>query len=199
MKVSSAPFEAPIGSSDRGTASDGALRGAPEKSSIHLVSSPAANSNLKAGLDAATKDALLRLANLAREKEKEQESEKEGEKRKSEDGSSEAKSKVVSAGEALSIEAIQEFSPAVLAIRSSETSQNALSRMRLRFEAARRTTGRQVYREAVKRQSIVELEKQFNLDLNVDDLESVRDVELLKDSGKLESLKFSGVGLKRVA
>jgi len=187
MKVSSAPFETPIGTSARGTASEVSPRGSMDKAAAHLVSSPAANSNVKAGLDAATKEALLRLASLAREKEKEQ----EAEKRKSMEKSSAAKTKVISAGAALSIEAIKEFEPAALSARSTESSQNALDRVRLKFEAARKQFGRQVYLETVKRQTILQLEKEFNLDFNVDELEDLSDATLTEEAG------YSG--LRRVA
>lgn len=185
MKVSSAPFEAPIGTSSRGTASEVSPRAASDKASVHLVSAPSANSNVKAGLDAATKDALQRLAHLAREKE----SEKEKEKRKTTGRSTAVKSKVINAGDPLAMEAVKEFEPATLAVQSTTSSQNALDRVRLKFEAARRQVGKQVYREAVKRQAMVELEKDFNLDFNVDDLESLSDAAHTEDASGFSVLK----------
>ncbi|MDZ4083216.1 MAG: hypothetical protein U1E10_09790 [Bdellovibrionales bacterium] len=185
MKVSSAPFEAPIGPSARGTASEVSPRAASDKASLHLVSAPSANSNVKAGLDAATKDALQRLANLAREKE----NEKEKEKRKPAGRSASAKSKVIAGSDSLAIEAVKEFEPAALAAQSTPSSQNALDRVRLKFEAARKQVGKQVYREAVKRQAMVELEKDFNLDFNVEDLESLSDAALTESKSGFSVLK----------
>jgi hypothetical protein len=105
--------------------------------------------------------------------------------------SSAAKTKVISAGAALSIEAIKEFEPAALSARSTESSQNALDRVRLKFEAARKQFGRQVYLETVKRQTILQLEKEFNLDFNVDELEDLSDATLTEEAGDS--------GLRRVA
>jgi hypothetical protein len=185
MKVSSAPFEAPIGSLVRGAASDVSPRRGADKDSIHLVSSPSANSSVKAGLDAATKEALLRLANLTREKE----DEKEKEKRESAELSKAVKSKVISAHDVLAIEAIKEFEPSVLSTQSTPSSQNALDRLRLKFEAARKQVGRKVYREAVKRQAVVELEKDFNIDFNGDDFDSLSDAALTEDPRGFSVLK----------
>lgn len=187
MKVSSAPFEAPIGSTARGTASEVSRRAASDKASVHLVAAPSANSNVKAGLDAATKDALQRLANLAREKESEKEKEKE--KRKAAGHSTVVKTKVLAAGDPLAMEAVKEFEPATLAAQSTPSSQNALDRVRLKFEAARKQVGKQVYREAVKRQAMVELEKDFNLDFNVEDLESLSDATLTESKSGFSVLK----------
>lgn len=186
MKVSSAPFEAPTGTNPRGTASDGLARASSEKASAHLVSAPTGGSSVKAGLDAATKDALLRLANLAKEKE----SEKQKEKRKS---NSRTAAKVISKNDVVAMEAVKEFTPNV----ASQVSNKVLDRVKSHFEAARMQFGRQVYREAVKRQAIVELEKEFNLDLNIEELQSLSD---MPDAVTTEDgFGPTGARLKRVA
>jgi hypothetical protein len=207
MKVSSAPFEAPIGSASRGTASDGLARALTEKASLHLVSAPTAKSSVKAGLDAATRDALLRLANLAKEKEKEKENEREKEKSNS---SERPKKKVISVNDDQSfVEAVavtKNFQPASVAhgstsspaSSSASSMKDVLERVRLTFEAARKQVGRQVYREAVKRQTLVQLEKEFNLDLNVEELENFTNAPDRSASTE-DALGLYSSGLKRVA
>lgn len=200
MKVSSAPFEAPIGSASRGNASNGLPRASTEKASLHLVSAPTAKSSVKAGLDSATKDALLRLAKLAKEKENEKKNEDEKEKRQSNDQAKRRvnSANVISANDVVAIESVKEFQPAFLSVESTAPSVEVLERVRLKFEAARKHVGRNVYREAVKRQTLVELEKEFNLDLNIDELENFSN-EPERSSGKEDALGFYSSGLKRVA
>ena len=200
MKVSSAPFEAPIGSASRGTASDGLARASTEKASLHLVSAPTAKSSVKAGLDAATRDALLRLANLAKEKENEKKNEGEKEKRQAIDQAKKQinSANVISANNVVAIESVKEFRPAFLSAESTAPSVEVLERVRLKFEAARKQVGRQVYREAVKRQTLVELEKEFNLDLNIDELENFTNAPDRSASTE-DALGLYSSGLKRVA
>lgn len=205
MKVSSAPFEAPIGHVGSGPSHENAAKSLADKASPHLVSAPTGNANVKAGLDAATKDALLRLANLAKEKEQEREREdaeaRENPAKRLISKTQKSSGNVISSRDVDAIEAVREFEPESLQARLAAGSEKlkSVEKARIKFEAARKQLGRKVYKEAVKRQAIVELEKQFNLDLNVEDLESLTDVSLMEDSGKLENLNFSGVGLKRVA
>lgn len=196
MKVSPAPFEAPIGSSARGSTSDGLIRPASEKASLHLVSAPAGNSSVKAGLDAATRDALLRLANLAKEKDGEREKEKE--KSSERPGKKVISANDVIANDVIAIEAIKDFQTAPIAMAANESALAVLERVRMKFEAARKQFGRQVYREAVKRQALVELEKEFNLDLNVEELENFSNAQDRSASTE-DAFGFYSVGLKRVA
>jgi hypothetical protein len=191
MKVSSAPFEAPVGSSTRGQGSDGLARPSSQKTSLHLVSAPSSNSSVRAGLDAATRDALLRLANLAKEKDE------EGEKEKPK-SSERQKKNVISANDVIAVESIKEFHPASFTLGANESSLAVLERVRLEFEAARKQFGRQVYREAVKRQTMVELDKEFNLDLNIEELGSLSNTSDRSASTE-DAIGFSGTGLKRVA
>jgi hypothetical protein len=205
MKVSSAPFEAPIGSTSRGTASDGLARASTEKASLHLVSAPTAKSSVKAGLDAATKDALLRLANLVKEKENEKKKEGEKEKRQSTNPAKRQvntanviSANVISANDVIAIESVKEFQPASLSAQSTAPSVEVLERVRRTFEAARKQVGRQVYREAVKRQTLVELEKELNLDLNIDELENFSNAPE-RSAGTEDAPGLHSAAFKRVA
>ena len=81
MKVSSAPFESPLGSAVQRHGSEDSARAQVDKPSLHLVAAPSPNSSVKSGLDAVTKDALSRLAILVKEKEQEKEREKENSKK----------------------------------------------------------------------------------------------------------------------
>jgi hypothetical protein len=165
---------------------------------------------VKAGLDAATKDALLRLANLVKEKENEKKKEGEKEKRQSTNpakrqvntanviSANVISANVISANDVIAIESVKEFQPASLSAQSTAPSVEVLERVRRTFEAARKQVGRQVYREAVKRQTLVELEKELNLDLNIDELENFSNAPE-RSAGTEDAPGLHSAAFKRVA
>lgn len=222
MKVSAAPFEAPVGTTRSGDKASVKSKRDGREPSLHLVRSPASSQSVRAGLDSATKEALKQLADLAGDSEEEpaeQEHGSQGDGKKRDSRNHPRKNpergpardprpdKAPSKAEEKTREPLEPE-----ALQPVLQSVNAISRLQEQFEAVRKLRGREVYRQVLRDQAMSQIEDQFRENLEArgtkpgefeDVIESILDlgVDFLESeaSSQLDPSSTTKTNLKRVA
>lgn len=188
MKVSAAPFEAPVGTTRSGDKASVKSKRDGREPSLHLVRSPASSQSVRAGLDSATKEALKQLADLAGDSEEEpaeQEhgSQGDGKKRDSRNnlrknperdptrdhfGAADFSDMARDSRQDKAPSKAQEKTREPLepeALQPVLQSVNAISRLQEQFETVRKLRGREVYRQVLRDQAMSQIEDQFRENL----------------------------------
>jgi hypothetical protein len=192
MKVSAAPFEAPVGTTRSGDKASVKSKRDGREPSLHLVRSPASSQSVRAGLDSATKEALKQLVDLAGDSEEEpaeQEhgSQGDGKKRDSRNhlrknpergpardptpdhfGAADFSDKARDSRQDKAPSKAEEKTREPLepeALQPVLQSVNAISRLQEQFEAVRKLRGREVYRQVLRDQAMSQIEDQFRENL----------------------------------
>jgi hypothetical protein len=163
MKVSSSPFEAPIGVVRPDSTKTDRTRIEGRDSELHPFRSPAAAKSVRAGLDSATKEALRQLAEqLDSEKEKERNTEREDHEdhhkkhHHKKDHQKEREKKQSGSQQMIQSQMLHESGAFLAACTGSRLV--AITKLRLRFEKIRQKRGQEVYRQEARSRIIREVE-----------------------------------------